>query len=366
VALGEDASAAPGTAHQDAAPSVPSTTVSIVMPTYNRIAGLRRALEALTAQTFPRSQLEVIVVSDGSTDGTDEYLATEPPTEVVVVSQANGGPAAARNTGIQVASGEIVLFVDDDVIASPRLVEEHVLSHRAAGRDVAVIGPMMTPPDFEMSTWVRWEQAMLYRQYDAMKAGVYEASARQFYTGNASVAREQLLEHGGFDTRFRRGEDIELAYRLDRAGLGWAFNFDAIGYHYADRSFTSWLSNAHDYGVCDALFARDYGRDDVREIVRVGFQCRPAPVRWMTYGCLDRPRVASMLQKAFVGGYHACETAGADRLARFALSGMYNISYYRGISDELGGRVAFKELVAAPEERVVVPKERVVAGTDPS
>jgi glycosyltransferase involved in cell wall biosynthesis len=361
VALGEDASPASSSTRLGTAPSPAGATVSIVMPTYNRIAGLRRALGALKVQTFPRTQFEVIVVSDGSTDGTDDYLAKEPATEVVVVSQANGGPAAARNAGIRVASGDIVLFIDDDVIASPRLIEEHVLSHRAADRDVAVVGPMMTPPDFEMSTWVRWEQAMLYRQYDAMKAGVYEPSARQFYTGNASVGRSQLLEHGGFDTRFRRGEDIELAYRLDGAGLGFTFNFDAIGYHYADRSFTSWLSNACDYGVCDAVFARDYGRDDVREIVRAGFQCRPAPVRWMTYGCLDQPRVASVLQKAFRGGYLACEAAGADRFARFALSGMYNISYYRGISDELGGRRAFKELVKAPKERVVAPKERVAA-----
>src|SRR5262249_3998067 len=139
----------------------------------------------------------------------------------------------------------------------------------------------------------------------------------------------------------------ELAYRLDAAGLGFVFNPDAVGYHYADRSFGSWLSNARDYGICDAVFARDYGRNDVLEIVRAGFQQRPAAVRWMTYGCLDQPHLASIVQRLFKGGYRLSEATHARRAARFALSGLYNISYYKGVSDELGGERVFREVVGA-------------------
>ena len=187
---------------------------------------------------------------------------------------------------------------------------------------------------------------MLYKQYDAMKRRRLRADAppvlhrqRVAWRGSSS------WQPAGSTPASAAAEDVELAYRLDRARAGLGLQLRRHRLPLRRPLLHVLAAQRRDYGVCDALFARDYGRDDVREIVRAGFQCRPAPVRWMTYGCLDRPRVASVLQKAFRGGYVACEAAGADRLARFALSGMYNISYYRGISDELGGRGAFRELV---------------------
>jgi glycosyltransferase involved in cell wall biosynthesis len=328
-----------------AASGAAAPTVSVVIPTYNRLARLQRVLAALAAQTYPRTRFEVIVVSDGSTDGTDDYLDGDPPTELVFVAQPNSGPAVARNRGIKVASGSIVLFIDDDVIAAPQLIEQHVESHHRGGDGLAVIGPMVTPDDFDMCAWVRWEQTMLYRQYEAMAQGVYEPTPRQFYTGNASVDRASLLASGGFDARFRRAEDLDLAYRLDRAGLRFVFNPDAIGYHYADRPLESWLRNARDYGVCDAVFARDRGRDDVFEIVREGFKRRPALVRWATYACLARPRLASIAQTFFKGSYEVSAAAHAERAVRVSLSGLYNIAYYGGLADELGGGRAFRNVV---------------------
>jgi GT2 family glycosyltransferase len=319
--------------------------VSVVIPTYNRLGRLRRVLAALAEQTYPRQHTEIIVVSDGSTDGTNEYLTHEPPIELVLVAQGNRGPAAARNRGIEASSGSIVLFVDDDVIAAPDLVQRHVDSHRAGGAGLAVIGPMLTPPDAHMRPWVRWEQTMLYRQYEAMRRGLYDATPRQFYTGNASVDRDSLLASGGFDPRFRRAEDLDLAYRMETAGLRFVFNPHAVGYHYADRSFGSWLRNARDYGVCDAVFARDRARTDVLQIVQDGFRRRPGPVRWATHACVGRPRVASAVRALFKVGYELSEAIHIDRGTRVALSGMYNMAYYEGLAEELGGRRAFRGLV---------------------
>ena len=162
--------------------------------------------------------------SDGSTDGTDAFLdSLASPLAVTVEHQANAGPAAARNRGVDLATTPLVLFVDDDVIAQPELVAEHLASHGRAS-DLVVIGPMITPPDFRLQPWVAWEQAMLYKQYDALAAGRYEATHRQFYTGNASAPRARIVEVGGFDHRFRRAEDVELAYRLHMTGLKFEFN----------------------------------------------------------------------------------------------------------------------------------------------
>jgi GT2 family glycosyltransferase len=319
--------------------------VSVVVPTYNRVERLQRVLAALASQTYPRHSYEIIVVSDGSTDGTDEMLRCRPATEVVLATQPNAGPAAARNRGVGLASGGLLLFIDDDVVATPELIERHVQSHREGGDGQVVIGPMATPPDAGLSPWVQWEQTMLYRQYRAMVDGVYEPTPRQFYTGNASVPRGAVVAVGGFDTRFRRAEDIELAYRLEDAGLRFTFNPGAIGYHHAERSFASWLQNAYDYGVCDVVFAREQGRHSVGEVVEDGFRCRPALLRWMISACINRPRLDVGVRSLYRGSYSIARALQADRVSRLALSGLYNNLYYRGVADQLGGTSSFRKVV---------------------
>jgi glycosyltransferase involved in cell wall biosynthesis len=338
---------APATA-TDRPQQLETLTVSIVIPTYNRLSRLERVLSAVADQTYPRSRYEVVVVSDGSTDGTDDYLRSRAQRDLVVVAQANAGPAAARNRGVAAAGGELVIFIDDDVVAAPELVQEHVDSHRRGGDGLIVIGPMLTPPDVALSPWVRWEQTMLYRQYDAMLQGRYAPTPRQFFTGNASLARSAVLAAGGFDTRFRRAEDIELAYRLATTGMRFSFNPNAIGHHYADRSFGSWLRNAAEYGAADVILSRDHGHHEVGQIVREGFQCRPLPVRRMTMACLSHHGVEFAMRNVYRGVLQASRALHADRFTQLALSGLYNLAYYRGVADELGGPSEFRQLVEPP------------------
>jgi GT2 family glycosyltransferase len=286
-------------------------------------------------------------VSDGSTDGTDRYLRECPPFDLVFASQPNAGPAAARNHALELARGRLVLFVDDDVIAAPDLIQQHVETHGQGEQPLVVIGPMLTPADAQMPPWVRWEQTMLYRQYRAMLDGQYEPTPRQFYTGNASVERAALVRAGGFDTRFRRAEDIELAYRLKAGGARFVFNPDAIGYHHADRPFVSWLRNAHDYGVSDVVFSRDHRQASVGEIVRWGFRSRPKPVQWLTLSCVASSLAASVVDAGFKTLFACSQRVGSERLEHLALSGLYNTAYYRGVADELGGPRRFHEVVAA-------------------
>ena len=209
--------------------------VSVVIPTYNRRERLGGTLAGLAAQRNADGMFEVIVVSDGSTDGTNEFLTSGAlPLEVVALTQRNAGPAAARNRGVGAARGELVVFLDDDVVPNEDLVAAHLRHHDGPSDDRVVIGPMRTPSGFPLSAWVQWEQDMLYKQYDAMDRGEYEATARQFYTGNASVARRHLEAVGGFDVAFRRAEDVELAYRLAGRGLQFSYAPDAVVLHYAE------------------------------------------------------------------------------------------------------------------------------------
>src|SRR5690349_12686793 len=122
--------------------------VSVVVPTFNRRASLHRLLMALSAQTYPTEQFEVIVVDDGSTDGTDQLLASLiTPYALQVIRQANGGPAVARNRGVASAHGALIVFLDDDVEPVPELLAEHVAVHDAES-DPVVIGPMSPPTNW--------------------------------------------------------------------------------------------------------------------------------------------------------------------------------------------------------------------------
>jgi GT2 family glycosyltransferase len=317
-------------------------SISFVIPTYNRLARLKQVLAGLEAQTVPCSAFEVVVVSDGSKDGTDEYLRDlETPLRLRPVFQPNSGVAAARNNGFRHANGELIVFLDDDVVPTPHLLAEHLRSHGDCIDRSIVLGPMLTPNDFIMKPWVAWEQDMLMKQYRAMEDGEWEPTARQFYTGNTSLARRHLLDSGGFDERFRRAEDVELAYRLAKQGLNFIFNSAAIGYHYADRSFRSWIEIPYVYGRNDVIFTRDKAQEWLLPKVCDEFHGRNLLVRTLVWLCLSRQ---PLTQSALLGLRMAADTGerlGNKMLVRFAHSGMFNLRYYQGIADELGGRKQF-------------------------
>lgn len=322
--------------------------LSVIIPTYNRLARLQRVLDALEKQTASLAGTEVIVVSDGSHDGTNEWLqaraagAPGNPVHVVPVIQQNEGVAAARNAGIACATGDVVLFIDDDVVPAPQLIAEHLATHAAEGEGVVVLGPMLTPSEFDMQPWVRWEQAMLVKQYTDMVEGRWKPTPRQFYTGNTSLARRYLVEAGGFDPAFRRAEDVELAYRLGARGLRFVFNANAVGYHYAERSFNSWLQTPYLYGRNDVIFTREKGQAWLLPTVFNEFvHNRNFLIRALVKVCLDRPLAAKPAIQFMRFAAWAGNRLHRESLTRVSYSGIFNLRYYQGTSDELGGRRAF-------------------------
>jgi GT2 family glycosyltransferase len=293
-------------------------------------------ITALEQQAYPSDAYEVIVISDGSTDGTDAYLgALRSPIGLRWFSQVNRGPAAARNAGIQEAGGEFIVFIDDDVVAKPQLLGEHARSHHEASQDVVVLGPMLTPEGFEMAPWVRWEQEMLMKQYGALLRGEWPATARQFYTGNASLRRSHILNAGGFDEDFRRGEDVELAYRLANKGLDFVFNFQAVGMHFAERSFRAWLDAAYTYGRNDVVFARDRNQKWLLSAIRQEFRDRHYLIRSLVRLCRGRSRLTRIASSALKLAADSATLLRASDMERFAYSGLFNLQYYNGLLNEL-------------------------------
>jgi GT2 family glycosyltransferase len=284
-------------------------------------------------------RFEVIVVSDGSTDGTDEYLDGVTPVGVVHARQENSGPGAARNHGVRLARAPLVLFLDDDVLATPHLVERHLERHGGSASTV-VIGPMLNAPGFRYTPWVAWEQAKLYKQYRAMRAGEYEATFRQFYTGNASVAKDLFLRAGGFDTRFRRAEDVELSYRLDQLGATFVFDEAAAGHHLAERSFESWLGAADAYGHNDVKFARDHDQQWLLPVMAREFRQRSRLTRVLVGACLTRPKLARLSTGTLT--LAARRSKPIPKVTPAALSGLYGLTYYCAAAQEHGDCADFK------------------------
>lgn len=323
--------------------------ISVVIPTYNRCAQLERVLLGFVAQDLPPSDFEIIVVSDGSTDGTDEYLAGDScPLDVVLVRQENQGPGVARNNGVEKSAAAIVLFVDDDVVPAPELVRVHLERHAEADERTVIIGPLLTPEDTSLEPWVEWEQRMLYKQYDAMARGDWSATARQFYTGNASLGRALFEESGGFDPTYRRGEDVELSYRL--AGLDASFEFDpsARAFHHASRSYESWLSIAASYGGNDVKLWRDHGQRWLLPAARAEWGYRNPLTRFYTRRAMTNETLRNLLSGNGAEVTNLLERFGLGRAGQAVLSAIYNATYYQGLAEELGSFDDFLDLPPVP------------------
>jgi glycosyltransferase involved in cell wall biosynthesis len=197
--------------------------ISIQICSYNRKDLLRRSLEALFRVRFAPEDYEVLVVDDGSTDGTYEMLCSlEAPCALKPFRQEKAGLAKGRNTGIRNAKGEVILFIDDDIIADPDLLRAHWATHEKNPRCI-VMG------------WVNHVDSLEGKL--APRFTMADISTSYFWTSNVSVRKHWLEEAGLFDEDFTEygWEDLELGLRLRALGLVRKFNFDALVYHYKSR-----------------------------------------------------------------------------------------------------------------------------------
>jgi glycosyltransferase involved in cell wall biosynthesis len=203
--------------------------VSVVVPTRNRAAKLRRCLEALTGQESS-VPVQVLVVDDGSTDATPEVLAGFPGVEAI--RRPPGGRSAARNPAVERAAAPLILFLDDDVVATPGLIQRHLDHHRRHPEEnEALVGLVTWAPELRITPHMLWLEdggpLFSFNTIDDPE----DVDCRHFCTANASVKRSLLPSEHPFDEDLRRCVDIELGYRLSRRGMRLRYDAQAVGHH---------------------------------------------------------------------------------------------------------------------------------------
>ncbi len=191
--------------------------MSVIIATKDRAEYLDRALQSLGTQIGAPS-FEVIVVDNGSTDATPHVVehARESQTyEITYVYEERPNRGAARNRGIAVAQGHLLVFCDDDVYAPPSFLGAHDAAHTVS--NLVVNGPILNVPSY----------------HERPKPALVNFSRAFLCTCNASVPRVAVDAVGGFDEQFHLygWEDTDLGVRLREHGMRWRFAWDAYIWH---------------------------------------------------------------------------------------------------------------------------------------
>ena len=197
--------------------------ISIVIPTHNRAELLDQTLRSFTRQTLASSLFEIIVVDDGSIDSTRQVVeAWENRLPVRTFFQPEAGIAEAKNQGLSAADAPLLLFFDDDDLASPDLLKAHLKSHRRyPAENIAVLNYTTWHPGLKITPlmhFITHEGGLLF-SYPQIRHGQF-LDFTFFWGGRASCKKSLLTQYGVFNPDFRFGnEDVELGYRLAPSGV---------------------------------------------------------------------------------------------------------------------------------------------------
>ena len=237
--------------------------LSVIIPTYNRSAVLASCLAALEQQSLAKDRFEVFVVDDGSTDGTERLcqgLSMSFP--LVYLRQTNAGAGAARRLGTEAARGEYLLLLNDDTIATPNLLAEHLHVQRQHAHDkCAVLGHFRYPRQAckrALSCFFATRRFLFPQAF--LQPGFHRDSAL-FIGCNLSIRREAVLGAGSFDPQFRVAEDTELGLRLEQQGYGILYQPQALAWHdHLIFTAADLIERAHVYAPADILLFNKHPR----------------------------------------------------------------------------------------------------------
>jgi GT2 family glycosyltransferase len=262
--------------------------ISIIIPTFNGAFRIGNCLDALLKQTAGRDA-KILVVNDGSTDDTAEVAGRY--VGVRVITQANAGPAAARNRGALEAKGTIILFTDDDCVPMGDWLD-------------AMLAPFDDPEVVGVKGVYRTHQKRLTARFVQIEyEDRYRMMARQLSidfidTYSAAFRRDRFLEMGGYDTSFpvACAEDIELSYRMSARGWKMIFAPAAVVYHTHPETIWRYLKKKYKFAFWRVLAVRKNPGKAVKDshtpqMMKLQLLLAPALMAAVVFDWLVRPNV---------------------------------------------------------------------------
>ena len=252
--------------------------ISVVIPTFNHLSRLKLTLASMDIQKMDVNKFEVIIVNDGSTDGSAEYLKERKAEwNLRVINQKNGGRAAARNRGALEADGEYILFCDDDCILSPNFIEAHYHHQKEHSRilhgrivtltqmkffddpsqgtlicqnggqqtKTSLLKKVITEDDIKKEFFSKIAPSKRLNSIERLIKEIFARKKESLYWigftgGNISMPLEWLKADEMFNVEFGREwgcEDLELGYRLGEKAYPFAYLDEAVNYHMAHAHF---------------------------------------------------------------------------------------------------------------------------------
>lgn len=247
--------------------------IAAVICTRNRSTLLSGTLESLCTQTLDKTAYEVVIVDDGSTDDTrqviDGYSKRLP---LIGVYQRHAGLASAKNVGLFSTRAPLVIFLDDDDVASSTLLEQHLETHeRFPGDRYGVLGYTMLDASLKTDPLMYFltEVGCYLFSYPKVTHGQL-LDYTHFWGGRSSCKRSFLLDHGIFNPVFRFGcEDIELGFRLSRHDFAVTFNRHAVSMMVRQISLAQICERLAAQGRSNVVFSRLHGDPAVQRWTQV-------------------------------------------------------------------------------------------------
>jgi GT2 family glycosyltransferase len=217
--------------------------ISVVVCTYNGRKTIRECLDGLVNLRYPN--FEIIVIDDGSTDGTADIVGKY---DVRLVQTENRGLSQARNLGLELATGEIVAYTDDDAYPDSHWL--HYLAHTFRTTDFAAVGGPNLPPlgeDFVA-------EAVANSPGGPTHVLVSDCEAEHIPGCNMAFRAEALRALGGFDPQFRTaGDDVDVCWRIQRAGWRVGFHPAALVWHHRRKTVRAYWKQQTGYGKAEAM-----------------------------------------------------------------------------------------------------------------
>lgn len=215
--------------------------ISVIIPVYNAENSIEKCLKAILEQKETDFDLEIVAVNDGSTDNTAKVLESLTG-QIKIISQANQGPAAARNAGAKAANGEVLIFTDSDTVPQPGWVKRIYQTFKEEEVAACAGSYCIANPESPLSRIIQSEIDFRYSSYGkSIKfAGTY----------NLAVAKNLFFEVGGFDESYRQasGEDNDFCYKVVKAGHLIRFVKEAQVAHYHTENLYKYLKEQFRHG----------------------------------------------------------------------------------------------------------------------